>query len=91
MKNLIAFVLFSILLIACSKQTDIDPALQVKSSGLFTYTIISEGDGNVTFKADSTQIIKEYLWDFNYSCHNNHWNSVTYFYKKHELSSKIDS
>lgn len=64
MKNLIAFVLFSIILIACSKQTDIDPALQVKSSGLFTYTIIPEGDGKVTFKADSTQIIKEYLWDF---------------------------
>jgi PKD repeat protein len=64
MKNFIAFVLFSILLIACSKQTDIDPALQIKSSGLFTYTIIPEGDGTVTFKADSTQIIKEYLWDF---------------------------
>ena len=64
MKNLLAFVLFSILLIACSKQTDVDPALQIKSGGLFTYTIIPEGDGKITFKADSTQIIKEYLWDF---------------------------
>jgi PKD repeat protein len=64
MKYLLLFLSFAIICTNCSKKADIDPSLQIKANGLFTYTIVSEGDGKVDFKADSTQNIKEFIWDF---------------------------
>lgn len=65
MKQFITLLLFSIqILNSCTSKIEIHPTLQIKTGGLFTYTIVSEGDGKIDFKADSTQIIKEFVWDF---------------------------
>ena len=41
---------------------ELDPTL--KPNELFSYRIVQEGDGLVSFIADSTKLISEFVWDF---------------------------
>lgn len=62
-KNLLYSTIIIFFFTNCTKN-NLDPTLQIKPNGLFTYTVVSEGNGKVLFFADSTQIIKEFTWDF---------------------------
>ena len=59
--NLLFLLVIILLYQSCSKK-DLDPIL--RANGLFSYRVVREGDGLVTFIADSTQFIKEFVWDF---------------------------
>lgn len=55
---LFTFCLFQ----ACGKKPI--EAIPTQPDGLFTYQLVSEGDGLVRFAADTTQALTEFTWDF---------------------------
>ncbi len=61
MRALNLLVVTLLLCASCRKQ-EADPIFGENDS--FTYQLIQEGDGLVSFVADSTQLINEFIWDF---------------------------
>lgn len=57
-------ILFIIVTLLSCKKESTDPIIEIGENGLFSFKVEPEGDGLVTFVADSSQNIKEYIWDF---------------------------
>ncbi|MBD2704831.1 PKD domain-containing protein [Spirosoma sp. BT702] len=58
------FLTVIILTLQSCKKTEADVDLVPKGSALFSYQVTPEGDGKVVFMADSSQKVREFIWDF---------------------------